>query len=485
MTAAVQESLESQLVELSGEAMEAFCEDISTMFEADITSTAKQQGPMTIDGLKKLFKKVCAVHAVKAEGTLDGMFHLIFDQGGLFTLGGVVVMLPQARILEEAKRGTEKDAKAMSDAVGEVGNLLVGTWDRIFRKKLPGHKHFVKAGSFIGSPWDKTQETLGLSQDDELEFALYEMNVTPYPAFSFAVVFPKKLLVAKATATEALAEPVETPPEEQPQEASAPEKETAHAPSESPQEEVPAAKPVAQAEAEETLKEKSPKPAVKSKKAVGSKSNKTQTQAEPEPVPLPTVQETPPSPEVPPAPVAVKAIPEPTMPAPQSQATPMNSVSGQAGILNLPVRQVMNTEVVWSSPEDSVMDVLRQMQQHDVGYALVGQNGVLEGLVSKSNVLGGISPYLRPVFAKWRRPEDDATLNIKIKWLMSRPVQTLGVQATLGQAIERLQQFGGRCLPVVDEAGKVVGMVTVFDILKTLNPNKLTGKTPQAPCLMA
>ena len=439
MTAAVQESLESRLVELSGEAMEAFCEDIGTMFEADISCTAKEQGPMTIDGLKKLFKKVCAAHTVKAEGTLDGTFHLVFDQGGLFTLGGIVVMLPQTRILEEAKRGSEKGAKAMSDAVGEVGNLLVGSWDRIFRKGLSGHKHFVKAGSFIGSPWDKTQETLGLPQDEEMEFALYEMNAAPYPPFSFAAIFPKRLLAAKATLPEAT----------------------------------------------EAHEEQSSKPAAKSKKAEGSKSKKTkaQAEAESETAPPPTVQEPPPQPEVPPAPVAVKATPEPTRPVPRPQAASIDS--GLKGVLQSPIQSVMTQEVVWASPEDSVLDVLRRMQQHDIGYALVGQNGVLEGLVSKSNILGGISPYLRPVFAKWRRPEDDATLNIKIKWLMSRPVQTLGAQATLGQAIERMQQFGGRCLPVVEEAGKVVGMVTVFDVFKALNPNKPMGKTPQAPCLIA
>ena len=35
---------------------------------------------------------------------------------------------------------------------------------------------------------------------------------------------------------------------------------------------------------------------------------------------------------------------------------------------------------------------LERMQQHDAGYVVVGHNGVLEGLVSKSNVLGGDQP---------------------------------------------------------------------------------------------
>ena len=52
---------------------------------------------------------------------------------------------------------------------------------------------------------------------------------------------------------------------------------------------------------------------------------------------------------------------------------------------------------------------------------MIGADGVLEGLVSKSDLAGAASPYLRPEFAKWRWPLDDATLQIKVKWIMSRP----------------------------------------------------------------
>jgi CBS domain-containing protein len=425
MAAVVQEDIQTKLIGLTTDAMEAFCEDISTMFDVEISSTPKQQGQVTIKGIQKLFKKVSAVHTVKAQGTLEGAFHLVFDQGGLFTLAGVFVMLPPVRILEEANRGTLKEAKAMSDTIGEVGNMLVGAWDRVFRKDCPGHKHFVKKNTFIGVPWDKSQDSIGLAEGEELEFALYEIDVKPYPAFSCAVIFPKKLLTAKSESSEV---------EEEPADPSKVEDE-----------------------------------------------GETKVQAEAEPAPMSGAQDQ--SPPSSPQTQDVTSSAESAMPT-----APTVMISGSsvvASLLNLSVKQIMGTEVVWIGPEDSVLDVLRQMQQHNAGYALVGQNGVLEGIVSKSNVLGGISPYLHPVFAKWRRPDDDATLNIKIKWLMSRPVQTLSVQATLGQAIERMQQFGGRCLPVVDEAGKVMGMVSVFDIFKALTPNKAMGKTPQAPCLMA
>lgn len=144
--------------------------------------------------------------------------------------------------------------------------------------------------------------------------------------------------------------------------------------------------------------------------------------------------------------------------------------------------------MVWADPEDTVQDVIAKMQQHNVGYVLIGHNGVLEGLVSSSNILGAVSLYLRPMFAQWRRPEDDATLGVKVKWIMSRPVRTVRADATLAAVIESIRRCGGRCLPVVDARGTVQGLVSVFDILLRIQQADQSfawqGKPPQAPALL-
>ena len=103
-----------------------------------------------------------------------------------------------------------------------------------------------------------------------------------------------------------------------------------------------------------------------------------------------------------------------------------------------------------------------------------------------TDITGAISCYLRPIFAKWRRPLDDATLQIKVKWMMSRPVHTIRPETPLAVIIENMLQFGDRCLPVVNKEGKVEGLVTVFDILKVLNKDlniSSAGETLQAPPL--
>ena len=150
-------------------------------------------------------------------------------------------------------------------------------------------------------------------------------------------------------------------------------------------------------------------------------------------------------------------------------------------------KDVMLKELMWGSPEDSVQQAITKMQQYDSGYLMVGIDGVLEGIVSNSNITGALSPYLRPLFAKWRRPLDDATLQIRIKWIMSRPVRTVKPETSLVTVIGNMCQFGQHAFPVVDEQGKVQGLVTVFGVFQALlnsNPNiPTTGKVSQAPPL--
>jgi len=511
--------IESQAVALSAEAFEAFCEDISGMFGVDMECAQQEVAAETAKGLKKRFKKLVAVNSVKAEGALDGTFQLVFDQGGLFTLSGIIVMLPENRILEEIKRGSIKDVEAMNDVLKEAGNMLVGSWDRVFREGLEGHGHFVQTNTFIGTPWDKPEETIDLANGEEFTFVPYEMTIGSYPSFNCGVIFPKTIFEPASKSDDEQAKPDATEKvgvaEEKP-EASAevkPQEKT-----EEKEEKTPAEKTTAKEDTQETVetnKEASadkPKPAEKKpevKKAtdeqestakeepeatVEEKNDNVDTKASDSAVEekevttnetnepkksvagrvSETIQEVAQSPAV--------------LPGESDPPTMMeNAVAGSSEVaLAVCAEEIMEKDIVWGSPDDSVQQTLTKMQQNDSGYLMVGTDGVLEGIVSKSDIAGAISPYLRPAFAKWRRPLDDATLKIRIKWIMSRPVRTIKPETSLAAIMESMCQFGGWCLPVLNQQGKVQGLVTVFDIFKVLNSNLdifSIGKSPQAPPL--
>jgi len=129
---------------------------------------------------------------------------------------------------------------------------------------------------------------------------------------------------------------------------------------------------------------------------------------------------------------------------------------------------IMQKQVTWTSTQDCLQQAIEKMQQANTGYIMVGQDGTLEGIVSKSDIAKATSPYLLPTFAKWRRPLDDATLNIRIKWIMSSPVHTIKPQTPLTTIMEQMGYLQVRCLPVLDEKGKVQGLVTAFDIFEAL-----------------
>ncbi len=134
----------------------------------------------------------------------------------------------------------------------------------------------------------------------------------------------------------------------------------------------------------------------------------------------------------------------------------------------LRAKDVMQKELVWVSPDDSVQQALAKIQQTDSGYLVVGKDEMIEGIVSNSYLNGAVSAYLRPEFAKWRRPLDDATLQIRVRWIMSRPVHIAKPETPLANVMGNMCRFGVLCLPVVDQQGKVQGLVTEADIFKVL-----------------
>ena len=119
------------ITKLSAESFKTFCNDISGMFGVNMDCKKQPRfiGVESLEGLKKHFKEPVSVHCVKAEGTIEDIFYLVFDCGGLFTLAGVVNMHPGQTMLREIKSGTLESAKNTSNVLAEVGQALVGSWD--------------------------------------------------------------------------------------------------------------------------------------------------------------------------------------------------------------------------------------------------------------------------------------------------------------------------------------------------------------------
>ncbi len=427
------EEIQSKVLDLTVEAFNTFAEDIETMFDTGVTAQQSDITEGTSADLKDTYKKLAAVCSVIAEGTVNGEFHVIFDKDGVFTLPGTFVMQPEQVIVQNRKSGKQEEAEEIGDALAEVGNLLVGAWDRIFREELEGHKHFTQSGTFIGDVFKDTQASLRLDPDEELSIMSFQMTVAPLPPFNCSVIYPKSAFqpVAEAPAEEAPAE--EAPAEEAPaEEAPAEEAPAEEAPAEEPKEAAPEQEP-------KDAQDKGPVTEAISKMA-------------------------------------------------ESPAYLPGDFADVSGILSgLTAKDVMRKQVSWATVEATVEDLVAKMQQDDTGYIMIGDGEKLQGIVSKSDVRGAMSPYLQSMFAKWRSSMDVATLQIKSKWVMSRPVRTVTPEAPLQVIVQTMTEHGGRCTPVVDAAGKVVGTITVFDVFYALlncsAASQSAGRAVEAPPL--
>jgi len=407
--------VETQVAKLAKESFEGFRKDIATMLDIDVECRQQEVKSETLDGLKKRFGKLAAASAVRAEGALNGNFYLILGKEGLFTLGGVVEMQPAENIAENIKKGTIKDTEAVRDSVIEAFNILVGALDKIFREKLAGHKSLVAGRTFIGNIWETPAEKTGFAESGSETFSLasYKMTINHCPAFDFSVIFPKKIFdgVSKV-------------------EAEQPAKTKGRGKKEKKQD--TAAK---QAEP--------PKETATADKAEGDKNS------------------------VGPISGTIRKMVESPALLPSDLAPPVGDAKGTKP--SLCAADIMQKNVVWSSPDESVQQGLEKMQQHNTNYIVIGRDEKLEGIVSKNDLMGAMSPYLKPPFTKWRRPLDDATLQIRLKWIMSKPVRTTEPETPLAAVMEKMCQSEKHCMPVTDKQGKVVGMVTVLDVMKALS----------------
>lgn len=420
-----QTETKTQSIELAAQAFEAFCDDISGMFGVDMKCEPKGVSTETVKGLSKKYKKLAAVNFVKSKGTLNGVFNLVFDKGGIFTLAGIIVMLPKQKIIDDIKRGSEKEAEELTDTIKEVGNLLVGSWDRVFREEMQGHGHFLQSNTFIGNPWEKSQEILGISETEEFAYATFEIKIDEYPPFSCGVIYPEAVFI--------------TPPQPQePQSAEEAKKEDSTA--------------------SETKEKESAKEAVTAKEEKPAGEIKEEKPAEP----------VKPAKEEKPQPVENK---EPAAGPVSETIQKMVSTAVESGkdavTLKAIAKEIMQTNLVWAKGDESVQQAMEKMQQASVSYILIGEQQVAEGIASTYDIASAVSIYLKPAFVKMKRPTDDATLKIRLKWIMTKPVTTVTSDTSITAIMQKMTNTGLHCLPVT-ENGKIVGLITMFDVFKAI-----------------
>jgi CBS domain-containing protein len=144
------------------------------------------------------------------------------------------------------------------------------------------------------------------------------------------------------------------------------------------------------------------------------------------------------------------------------------------------VSEIMRPDPPVASPNESVASVARRMVEAGVPGIPVVEDGEIVGVVGETDLLiryAEISPPGFTAFFDWVIRTDSGlkydeevrrAAALTARDLMSHPVYSIRASATLGQVTTVMVDRGFSQLPVVDDDGNLVGLVTRADLVRLI-----------------
>tara|TARA_R110000850_G_scaffold22172_12_gene64709 strand:- start:566 stop:1012 length:447 start_codon:yes stop_codon:yes gene_type:complete len=112
------------------------------------------------------------------------------------------------------------------------------------------------------------------------------------------------------------------------------------------------------------------------------------------------------------------------------------------------------TEVFSVSPDDTVLDAIKAMADHDIGALVVLDREMLVGIVTERH-------YARRVFLKGK-----SSPKTQVKDIMTTPVVCADPSQSTDQGLALMTEKKIRHLPVINE-NQVIGIVSIGDLVKS------------------
>ncbi|GAC22102.1 CBS domain-containing protein [Paraglaciecola arctica] len=132
------------------------------------------------------------------------------------------------------------------------------------------------------------------------------------------------------------------------------------------------------------------------------------------------------------------------------------------------VEKIMTKPVVTVTMDDTLRQVKHIFENAKFHHLLVVDEGKLYGVLSDRDLLKSISPFIGTV---QETVHDKFTLNKKVHQIMSRKPITLTPTADVYEAIGLFNQHSISCIPIVNEQGAPIGVVSWRDILRIIEAN--------------
>ena len=124
----------------------------------------------------------------------------------------------------------------------------------------------------------------------------------------------------------------------------------------------------------------------------------------------------------------------------------------KGAILETAVGDLMAKNPLVVDADATVVAAVNAMNEHHTGCVLVQKAGSLVGIFTERDVL-------RKVIFR------EGNISMKVDAVMTRNPETLPPAASVAYALNKMSVDGYRHIPIVDKAGKAIGVLSVKDIV--------------------
>jgi CBS domain-containing protein len=146
----------------------------------------------------------------------------------------------------------------------------------------------------------------------------------------------------------------------------------------------------------------------------------------------------------------------------------MSSNTNNMSVESVPVSSLMTDNVKLATENQTIRVVCRMMYENKIG-----------SIVILKDTTYGNAEDKRPIGIVTERDivrlighSDPLLIDAPVRKVMSSPLITINPNSSIRDAMESMQQKDIRKLPVVDNKGKMVGIVTDKDIFRTIVKNQ-------------
>ncbi len=112
---------------------------------------------------------------------------------------------------------------------------------------------------------------------------------------------------------------------------------------------------------------------------------------------------------------------------------------------------------VWTvTPDDTVFAALEMMAEHNIGALLVLDGDDLVGILSERD-------YARKVILL-----DRGSKKTRVSEIMTTEIRTVGIASSVAECMESMTEHRIRHLPVLDDDGRLAGLISIGDVVKAM-----------------